>query len=103
MWDRRVGELVIAQTDGSAWWDLAHDLLDDPLQANPHDDRQGNKGVWHFLDMANSNRARKATGDPGLAAWQKAVSQGKREQVEQAAQQFQKTFTKADASSPFWI
>jgi hypothetical protein len=82
---------------------LTRDLVDDPLQANPHADRQGNKNVWHFLDMANSNRARQTSTDPALAAWQKVAAQGKSEEIAQAAEEYQKTFTKTDETSPFWI
>jgi hypothetical protein len=101
--DTTAVELVIATADGSTSWDLSRDLVDDPLQANPHADRQGNKSVWHFLDMANSNRARQAVTDPALAAWQKVAVRGKAEEIQLAAEEFQKTFTKTDAASPFWI
>jgi hypothetical protein len=101
--DTTVVELVISKADGTATWDLSRDLVANPLQANPHDDTQGNKGVWHFLDMANSNRSKQPASDPSLAAWQKAVVLGNREAIGHAAEEFQKTFTKTDASSPFWI
>jgi hypothetical protein len=101
--DTTAVDLVIASADGSASWDLTRDLIDDPLQANPHADRQGNKSVWHFLDMANSNRARQANADPALAAWQKVAAQGKPDEIQHAAEEFQRAFSNADATSPFWI
>jgi len=101
--DTTTVEWVIATIDGSATWDLTKDLLDNPHQANPHDDRLGHKGVWHFLDMANSNRAKQGNADAALTAWQRAATGGKREEIEQASQEFSKTFKLADARSPFWI
>src|SRR5262249_36285637 len=56
-----------------------------------------------FLDMANSNRARKGPDDMALAAWQRVAATGKRADLEQAAEEFGKTFTLTDARSPFWI
>lgn len=35
-------------TDGRRVWDLASDVSPDILAGNPHADRQGNTGVWHF-------------------------------------------------------
>src|SRR5262249_57419935 len=70
--DTTVVELVIAKPDGSAAWDLTRDIVDDLHQGgkgNPHSDRLGNKAVWHFYDMADSNRAKRpqAGGHPALA------------------------------------
>ncbi len=97
-------ELVIAPTDGAQVWNLTHDILPDPHQGNPHSDRQGHAGVWHFYDMANSNRAATpSAGGPDLTAWQHALAAGDRGGIEQAAQEFQKTFERVDATSPFWI
>jgi hypothetical protein len=101
--DTTAVDLIIAAADGSASWDLTRDLIDDPHQGNPHDDRLGHKGVWHFLDMANSNRARKGPDDAALAEWQRVAATGKRADLEQAAEDFGKTFKLTDARSPFWI
>jgi hypothetical protein len=39
-------DLVI--TSGDKTWDLAKEVSGDVLAGNPHPDRLGNKGVWHF-------------------------------------------------------
>ena len=69
-------EMTVAQIDGSATWDVAGDLLNDPLQANPHADRLGHPGVWSFEDMADRSRpggrAREVRHAP-LAAWQQTA------------------------------
>jgi hypothetical protein len=36
-------------TSGEMTWDLAGDVSSDVLASNPHPDRLGNKGVWHFF------------------------------------------------------
>jgi hypothetical protein len=36
-------------TAGDAVWNLANDVSSDLASANPHPDRRGNQGVWHFL------------------------------------------------------
>ena len=38
----------LALTDGTRMWDLAKDVSPDILAGNPHADRLGNLGVWHF-------------------------------------------------------
>jgi hypothetical protein len=101
--DTTVVELVITATDGAASWDLTKDLLDDPHQGNPHDDRSGHKGVWHFMDMANSNRAKLASGDAAVAAFQRVAASGKSDEIGRAADEFGKAFTLTDARSPFWV
>ena len=108
--DTTVVDLTIALADGSKTWNLAQDLVGDPLadgKGNPHADRYGNAGVWHFLDMADSKRDKRAT-NAALTVWDRAVADvatGKRDHkaLEEAANEVQKTFTTVDASSPFWI
>ena len=39
---------VTAKDDAAAEWDLAKDISPDILAGNPHADRLGNMGVWHF-------------------------------------------------------
>jgi hypothetical protein len=110
-YDTTVVELEIATTDGAAVWDLTRDVVADPLQdgkGNPHSDRHGRPGVWSFRDVANHARAGRPNGDPALQAWDQAVADvraGKRDRqtIEEAAQEFAKTFALADTRSPFWI
>jgi hypothetical protein len=107
--DTTVVELTITAADGSATWDLTRDLVDDVHQGNPHADRLGHADVWHFCDMADSKRGRRPSGPDaaGSAAWESAVAgvrAGKlpRAALADAARAFAKTFTLADARSPFW-
>src|SRR5262249_50244438 len=78
-------------------------------KGNPHSDRMGHKAVWHFYDMANSNRARPGgASHPALAQWQRLVTEagtGKPEprKIEAAAAALQKSFNLVDERSPFWI
>jgi hypothetical protein len=102
--DTTTVELTIATADGKSVWDIARDLTDDPLQANPHRDRLGHDAVWHFYDMADSNRARQPPSDPALAAWHRAVAaKAAASGLEHVALDIQKTFDAAAAGSPFRI
>ncbi len=102
--DTTTVELSITPTAGGPGWNLTHDILPDPHQGNPHSDRQGHAVVWHFYDMANSNRAPvPAAGGPDLTAWQRATAAGDRTGIERAAQEFQQSFVLESDQSPFWI
>jgi hypothetical protein len=104
--DTTVVELTIAEAEGTAEWNLTRDLVDDPHQGNPHADRLGHPAVWHFYDMAESNRARQAPTafNPALAVWmQTAREKQDRALLQRAAEDFQKTFEVVDDRSPFWI
>jgi hypothetical protein len=102
--DTTTVELVIATADGQSAWDLARDLTDDPHQGNPHRDRLGHDAVWHFYDMADSNRARQPAADPALTAWLRAVAaKASPSELERAALDIQKTFDRTGAGSPFRI
>src|SRR5262249_35662056 len=63
-------ELRVATEDGALGWDLARDVVADPLQGNPHDDGHGNAAVWHFLDTGDARPG--AGADAALAAWERA-------------------------------
>ena len=108
--DTTVVELTITPTDGARVWDLTRDIVDTPLQGNPHSDRYGNADAWRFYDMADSSRDRRPEGALGeaLDRWQRAVANvaaGERDRnaILEAAQEFQQRFTLADDLSPFWI
>jgi hypothetical protein len=102
--DTTTVELTIATADGKSAWDIARDLTDDSLQANPHRDRLGHEAVWHFFDMAQSNRARQPASDPALAAWHKAIAgKATAAELERVALDIQKAFDPAAAGSPFRI
>jgi hypothetical protein len=109
--DTTLVDLEIRLADGSKVWDLGGDIVADLHQGgkgNPHADRLGNAGVWHFLDMAQSRRGRPEGIPPALAAWERTaaeVLEGKadRKALEQTAKEFEKGFTLTDRRSPFWI
>ncbi len=48
--DLTLVELAVREAGGRARvWDLAGDFLDEPLRANPRDDRYGNVAVWNLF------------------------------------------------------
>jgi mono/diheme cytochrome c family protein len=73
--DSTLVEWSIAEIGGKGrTWDLAADVLDDFLAANPHADSHGNKRTWWFLDARGGQRplpesVRDVQGKPGLHAW----------------------------------
>jgi hypothetical protein len=97
-------ELVISDGAGTSTWDLARDVLDDPLDGNPHADRLGHAAVWRFDDMGQTTRATPPAAGSPLAEWGRAIAVGPaRDAIERAAERFQATFTLEDPRSPFWI
>jgi hypothetical protein len=94
--------LTIARTDSAGTWDLARDVADDLLAANPHRDSQGNAGVWGFYDMAGSHRLeRMPAAEPLVQRWRKATGDQKdRAAVEKAAEELQKAVTAAGPNGP---
>jgi hypothetical protein len=61
-------------SDEKRQWDLAGDVSPDVLAANPHDDRLGNKQVWHFYAEAEKGASTQPAVPEGsvLARWQQA-------------------------------
>ncbi len=58
--------------EGEKTWNLAADVSGDILAANPHDDRLGNKGVWHFYtepDKGGGESGPVIPADSLLAKW----------------------------------
>jgi len=77
--------LVITETTGKKRvWDLAGDVSGNILQSNPHADRHGHPGVWHFYKGAMAeiaqNPASLVSIPSGslLAQWQSEKDAGKR-------------------------
>lgn len=62
-------------------WDLAQDVSADLLAGNPHDDRHGNQGVWHFFSEPDKDSGPDTVILPGsiLAAWQSAATAEERQ------------------------
>jgi hypothetical protein len=58
--------------DGPRTWDLAADVSPDLLAGNPHADRQGNGGVWHFHSEPDNGGGAEPMVPAGslLARWQ---------------------------------
>ena len=62
-------------TDALRTWDLAKDVSDDLIAANPHDDKFGNQAIWHFYQgemSAVENPNSKAISPPAnslIKAW----------------------------------
>lgn len=55
----------------SADWNLARDVSPDILAGNPHNDRQGHAGVWHFFsEPADGKKASAIPAGSILANWQ---------------------------------
>jgi hypothetical protein len=64
-------------------WDLASDVSPDILAGNPHDDRMGNHGVWHFYSEPDAGGGADSIIPPGslLARWQLAASVPEKQQL----------------------
>jgi hypothetical protein len=107
--DTTVVELTIAKDDDSAVWNVTNDVVADFHKGNPHPDSLGHNDVWSFEDMAGSTRTKQTGANKSfLTAWHKAeadFSAGRidRQKLEEAAAEFQKSFSPSDSSSPFWI
>ncbi|WP_422930595.1 PSD1 and planctomycete cytochrome C domain-containing protein [Singulisphaera sp. PoT] len=99
--------LNVAAVDGSGVWDLAGDLMNEPLKGNPHADHQGRPDVWRFEDHDESSiRGRLAVeAAPAFANWRKTVTDSPEDSkaIERAASQLQSSFQPTDHRSPFWI
>jgi len=89
-------ELVLVSSgEGAREWNLTKDVTSDILAGNPHADRFGNEGVWHFYTEAISS-----TGETGpvipagslLARWQ---STDRAEEKHRLAEELQKLLTSA--------
>ncbi|NOS71244.1 MAG: DUF1592 domain-containing protein [Verrucomicrobia bacterium] len=82
-------ELVIKSAgDGGREWSLTRDVSPDVLASNPHADRFGNEGVWHFYTEAVSGRETGPMIPSGslLAKWQSAGSVEDKLKLAQAVQ-----------------
>ncbi|MFN3650149.1 MAG: PSD1 and planctomycete cytochrome C domain-containing protein [Armatimonadota bacterium] len=110
-WDTTTVRFTLREKDGARAWDLAEDVIPDPLlggRGNPRPDRYGNAGVWSFRDMADRSRGGGIrSDDPALAAWSEALrtapaGDAARPRIEAAAAAFARSFQLVDARSPFW-
>lgn len=92
---------LIAKTEGGQTWNLADDVSSDVQAGNPHADRFGNPGVWHFFtepDAAIAPVDHVVPADSLLARWQMATDADAKQQI---AGMLQKLLTGgADAQTP---
>jgi hypothetical protein len=75
-------------SDGKTEWDLAKDVSSDILAGNPHADRHGHQGVWHFLSEAAKPDAAPAIPDGSLLAlWRRSNDADERKRLAKRVQQ----------------
>lgn len=69
-------DLTISGSRPDRSWDLAKDVSPDILAGNPHADRLGNPGVWHFHSEADNGGGAGPVIPPGslLARWRSATT-----------------------------
>jgi hypothetical protein len=87
-------DLTITELEGEKRaWDLGQDVSADILAGNPHKDRFGNPGIWHFYkgEMADIDRRAKVVSEiPGgslLAQWLMETENDKRTLLAKEIQQ----------------
>ena len=85
-------EITSTENGGQQKWNLANDVSSDVQAANPHADKLGNAGVWHFFTEPDSISAAGPVipADSLLAKWQLAADAATRRQV---ASEVQKLLT----------
>jgi hypothetical protein len=98
--------LVVTETTGAKRsWDLAGDVSGNILAANPHADRHGNEGIWHFykgpMDSVDKN-SRQAISIPAgslLAQWLVEKDAVRKKELAQAVQALVSADPPADKKS----
>ncbi len=98
--------LVVTEVAGAKRsWDLAGDVSGNILAANPHADRQGNEGIWHFykgpMDSVDKNN-RQAISIPAgslLAQWLAEKDPVRRAELAQGVQSLVTADPPADKES----
>ena len=66
----------------SAEWNLSKDVSPDILAGNPHNDRQGQAGVWHFFsEPVDASAPSAIPAGSILAEWQSAMEPTRRQQL----------------------
>src|SRR5262249_21118365 len=93
--------VVRGEGEGGREWSLTRDVSSDVLAGNPHADRFGNKGVWHFYtEPVKDNGAGMIPGGSLLARW---LTEQQPQEKQKLAGQMQKLLTAgppADARHP---
>jgi hypothetical protein len=93
--------VVKSEGEGGREWSLTRDVSSDVLAGNPHADRFGNKGVWHFYtEPVKDSGAGMIPGGSLLARW---LTEQQPHEKQKLAGQMQKLLTAgppADARHP---
>jgi len=79
---------LTASGDSPQEWSLTRDVSDNILAGNPHADKTGREGVWHFYSEPLSGVSNGETIPSGslLARWQTAASAVEKQQLAEALQ-----------------
>ena len=79
---------VTAKDAAAAEWNLAKDISPDILAGNPHADRHGNPGVWHFYSEPDAGGGADSIVPAGslIAQWQVAPDTESRKQLAEKLQ-----------------
>lgn len=97
-------DLTIAdEASGARKWDLAGDVSSDVLAGNPHADRLGNAGVWHFYSEPDQPGAASEFVIPGgslLAKWQSAPTIEEKQKLAESLQILLTSPPPAEKESP---
>src|SRR5262245_13690043 len=96
-------ELVLASTgEGGREWDLAKEVSPDVLAGNPHADRFGDKGVWHFYTEPDKGALLGPVVPAGslLARWQASGSEHEKAKLADAVQQLLTAGAPPEKDSP---
>jgi hypothetical protein len=95
-------ELKLSETGGAGRvWNLATDIVDNVLDANPHADAYGHADVWHFCagDGKPQDQAAVAA-NSALASWCDAVrGERPRSEIDRWAAQVQLSVTRGEATA----
>jgi hypothetical protein len=65
---------LTSRDENGRTWDLAADVSPDVLAANPHADKLGNAGVWHFYTEPDNSTVTRIPASSLLAKWQSTPS-----------------------------
>ena len=97
-------DLSIAdEADAGREWDLASDVSGDVLAGNPHADRFGNAGVWHFYTEAEQSGGGSEFVIPAgslLARWQSAPNAEEKQKLAEALETLLTSPPPAEKDSP---
>lgn len=94
-------DLTITSDDGKQW-NLAADISGNVGDSNPHADRLGNAGVWHFYTepISASEGGPTMPADSVLARWRSTADSAEKNELAAAVQALLLAGPPADANSP---